>query len=164
MHTRLNRCAALFWFTAAVSPFASAETINGRVVGVADGDTVTVLDPANRQHKIRLAGIDAPEKAQPFGQRSKASLSNMVFGRQVIAECGKMDRYRREVCKIIVNGVDANLEQVKAGMAWWYRKYAKEQQAEDRAAYEKAEAEAQAGRRGLWSDPKPMPPWEWRHR
>jgi hypothetical protein len=88
------------------------------------GDTVTVLDADHRQHKIRLAGIDAPEKAQPFGQRSKENLPRLVFGREVVVEVGKTDRYRREVGKISIDGIDANLEQVKAGLAWHYKAYA----------------------------------------
>lgn len=148
---------------ALVAHCACADTIQGRVVAIADGDTVTVLDRSNQQHKIRLAGIDAPEKAQPFGQRSKEHLSSLVFDRQVTAECGKRDRYRREVCKILIDGVDANLEQVTAGVAWWYRAYAKEQSADDQAAYEKAEKAATDARLGLWRDASPVAPWEWRH-
>ena len=95
----------------------TAATIEGRVVGVADGDTITVLDANAVQHKIRLAGIDAPEKKQPFGQRSKQSLSDLVFDKAVTVETNKRDKYRREVGKVLVGGVDANLEQVKRGMA-----------------------------------------------
>jgi endonuclease YncB( thermonuclease family) len=94
-----------------------AEMLNGRVVGVADGDTVTVLDASRQQHKIRLMGIDAPEKKMPFGNRSKQSLSDLVFDRQVQVEYNKKDRYGRTLGKIIVDGVDANLAQIKAGMA-----------------------------------------------
>jgi endonuclease YncB( thermonuclease family) len=83
---------------------ANATTIEGRVVAVADGDTVTVLDSANTQHKIRLSGIDAPEKKQPYGQRSKQSLSDLVFDRQVTIETDKVDKYRREVGKVLVGG------------------------------------------------------------
>lgn len=90
----------------------------GVVVGVADGDTITVLDDERQQHKIRLAGIDAPEKKQSFGQKSKASLSSMVFGKSVTVEWTKRDRYRRIIGLVLVDGVDSNLKQVKAGMAW----------------------------------------------
>jgi endonuclease YncB( thermonuclease family) len=146
-----------------VTSAAHGGPLAGRVVGVSDGDTITVLDYNKQQHKIRLAGIDAPEAHQPFGQKAKASLSALVFDRQVSADCGKVDRYRREVCKVIVDGIDVNLEQVKAGMAWWYRKYAKEQSPDDRATYEQAEFWAKARRLGLWADKNPTPPWEWRH-
>lgn len=123
-----------------------------------------MLDSSKKQHKIRLQGIDAPEKAQAFGQASKRHLSDLVFNREVIAECGKTDKYRREVCAVLVDGQDANLAQVTAGMAWWYRKYQKEQTAQQRATYEAAEASAKAGRVGLWSEVDPVPPWDWRHR
>jgi endonuclease YncB( thermonuclease family) len=139
-----------------------ADAIEGRVVGISDGDTITVLDSSKKQHKIRLAGIDAPEKKQPFGQASKVHLSDLVFGKDVVLDCGKTDRYRREICIVMINGQDANLAQVRAGMAWWYRKYQNEQTAQQRAAYEAAEAAAAAGRVGLWHDTGPMPPWEWR--
>ncbi len=139
-----------------------AETIQGRVVGVSDGDTVTVLDSTKTQHKIRLAGIDAPESKQAFGQASKKHLSDLVFNRNVTLDCGKIDRYNREVCVVMVDGHDANLAQVTAGMAWWYRAYAKEQIPEHRAQYQAAEMDAQRQRIGLWRDSGPVPPWEWR--
>jgi endonuclease YncB( thermonuclease family) len=142
---------------------AWGETITGRVVGISDGDTITVLDSTKTQHKIRLAGIDAPESKQAFGQASKKHLSDMVFNKDVTLECGKTDKYRRRVCVVMANGNDANLAQVASGMAWWYRKYQKEQTAQQRADYEAAEAMAKAGRVGLWSDAEPVPPWEWRH-
>lgn len=148
---------------ALISEYAWAENIAGRVVGVADGDTITVLDSTNQQHKIRLAGIDAPEKNQPWGQASKQSMSDQVFDRQVIVETGKRDRYGREVGKVLVDGRDANLEQIKRGLAWHYKKYEREQPAADRPVYATAEIEARSARRGLWADSSPMPPWEWRH-
>ncbi|MFY9327995.1 MAG: thermonuclease family protein [Georgfuchsia sp.] len=141
-----------------------ADTITGRVVGVSDGDTITVLDSSKKQHKIRLAGIDAPESKQAFGQASKKHLSDLVFNRDVTLYCGKTDKYRREVCVAMVDGQDANLAQVKAGMAWWYRAYAKEQIPEHRAQYQGAEMNAQRQRIGLWHDADPVAPWEWRHR
>jgi endonuclease YncB( thermonuclease family) len=140
-----------------------AATIEGRVVGVSDGDTITVLDAAKTQHKIRLAGMDAPESKQAFGQASKKHLSDLVFGKEVTLDCGKRDKYRREVCVVMVDGQDANLAQVKAGMAWWYRQYQREQSAAQRASYEGAETAAKAGRIGLWQVTDPVPPWEWRH-
>jgi endonuclease YncB( thermonuclease family) len=141
-----------------------AATIEGRVVGVSDGDTITVLDGTKTQHKIRLAGIDAPESKQAFGQASKKHLSDLVFGKEVTLDCGKSDKYRREVCVVLVDGQDANLAQAKAGMAWWYRKYQKEQTPRQRTEYEAAERTAKAGRVGLWGDANSVPPWEWRHR
>jgi len=139
-----------------------ADTIEGRVVGVSDGDTITVLDNARTRHKIRFAGIDAPESKQPFGQASKKHLSDLVFDRDVTLECGKTDKYRRQVCVVMIEGRDANLAQIAAGMAWWYRKYQTEQIPEHRAQYQAAEMEAQRRRIGLWHDADPVAPWEWR--
>ena len=145
------------------SSFVNADTIRGKVVGVSDGDTITVLDVARVQHKIRLMGIDAPEKAQAFGQRSKEHLSNLVFAKQVTVKSDKVDKYGRTVGKVIVDGKDANLEQIRAGLAWHYKEYQKEQSQVDRVAYASAEAMAKGQKFGLWVDQKPMPPWEWRH-
>ena len=152
---------------------AHAETLTGRVVGVADGDTVTVLDANYQQHKIRLQGIDAPEKAQPFGKRSKQSLSRMVFGKNVRVEWDKHDKYKRivgkgwvqpESCPSCPMTLDAGHTQITVGLAWWYRKYANEQAPADRGAYEFSEQEAKAKRVGLWRDSDTVPPWEWRRR
>ncbi len=101
-------------------------------MGVADGDTITVLDTDKVQHKIRLAGIDAPEKKQPFGNRSKESLSDLVFSKTVTVDTGKTDRYGREVGKVLIDGIDANLVQVQRGFAWHYKAYEREQPAVDR--------------------------------
>lgn len=146
----------------AFSVTARADLITGRVIGVADGDTITVLDNSNTQHKIRLAGIDAPEKKQAFGNVSKKTLSDLVYGKQVDVEWQKHDRYGRTVGKVLVNGLDANLEQVKRGMAWFYKKYQNELVIDDRLAYLHAEEDAQSNRVGLWADKYPAPPWEFR--
>ena len=156
------RLALFFALIVGVSTTTPADTLAGKVVGVADGDTITVLDGQQTQHKIRLMGIDAPEKAQPFGQNSKQSLSDLVFDRSVSVEWKKLDRYQRIVGKVQINGQDANLEQVRRGLAWHYKKYEREQEPLDRATYSQAEIEARMGRRGLWSDPGPTPPWDWR--
>jgi endonuclease YncB( thermonuclease family) len=150
--------AALLAFLAA-SAFADIE---GSVVGVSDGDTVTVLDEARTQHKIRLAGIDAPEKAQAFGNKSKQALSDCAFGRRARVTGSKLDRYGRLVAKVIVEGVDCNLRQVQLGLAWHYKAYAREQSAEDRAAYSQAELAGREQRLGLWRDNEPEPPWDFR--
>lgn len=142
---------------------SAADTLHGRVVGVSDGDTVTVLDTIHTQWKIRLMGIDAPEKKQAFGNKSKEHLSGFLFNKQVAVEYSKQDKYGRTVGKIIVNGVDANLEQVKAGLAWHYKQYQREQSEVDRITYAQAEEQARAAKRGLWSDTNPTPPWGWRH-
>lgn len=142
---------------------AQAETIKGRVVGVADGDTITVLDATKTRYKIRLAGIDAPEKAQAYGQRSKESLSELVFDRMVTVETTKRDRYGCSVGTVRVDGLDANLEQIKRGMAWHYKAYEREQSPQERLDYATAEISAREARLGLWKDAQPVPPWEFRH-
>jgi endonuclease YncB( thermonuclease family) len=128
---------------------ASAAMLSGKVVGVSDGDTITVLDATNSQRKIRLAGIDAPEKSQPFGQKSKEHLSDSVFGKQVEVEYTKNDKYGRIVGKVMVSGRDANLEQIKAGFAWHYKEYASEQRIDERAAYASAETVARSAKLGF---------------
>lgn len=110
---------------------ALADTFSARVVAITDGDTITVLDANKQQHKIRFNGIDAPESRQPFGTRSTQNLARYV-----------------------------GLAQITDGMAWWFRRYADEQTAEDRGRYESAENEARLQRRGLWRDTEPVPPWE----
>jgi endonuclease YncB( thermonuclease family) len=147
---------------------AQAFDIEGRVVSVVDGDTIDVLDAARVVHRVRLSSIDAPESDQPFGQRSRQSLDRMVYRAAVQARCSKMEQRpagqrNRALCKIYRDGVDINLAQVRAGLAWHYKAYAREQPARERAAYAQAERQARAARRGLWGDAKPMAPWEWRH-
>jgi endonuclease YncB( thermonuclease family) len=137
---------------------AHAHEVAGRVVAVQDGDTVTILDDAKMQHRIRIAGIDAPEKSQAFGEAARQRLARLVHGRQVEARCPKRDRFGREVCSVFLGTRDVGLEQVRGGYAWWYREYAREQTPEDRATYEAAEADARHARRGLWHDPAPQPP------
>jgi len=136
---------------------SGAEVLHGRVVGVHDGDTVTLLTPANQQVKIRLAQIDAPESSQAFGQRSKESLSAMVYNKTIHVAKETIDKYGRTVGTLFVDGLDVNREQIRRGMAWAYRKYLHDQ------SLLQIEAEAQKAKVGLWSDAHPMPPWEYRH-
>jgi len=140
-----------------------AETLTGKVIHIADGDTITILDSSNQQLKIRLGGIDAPEKTQAYGQRSKEHLSGLVQGQQVIVETSKKDKYGRHVGHVLVNDQDVNLEQLRAGLAWYYRQYERELSTDLRKNYALAEAEAKEERMGLWSDAQPVPPWKWRH-
>ena len=158
-----KRTLAAFMLLAVFACDAFAATLAGRVVGVSDGDTVTVLTAENHQFKIRLSGIDAPEKKQPFGARSRETLSRQLFGQAVIVQWSKTDRYGRIIGKIEIDGVDANLEQVREGSAWVYIQYLRELPVEDRRLYLDAEREAKSERRGLWSDADPEPPWQWRH-
>ena len=136
--------------------------VSGRVVAVTDGDTIKVLDSSSREYKIRLTGIDAPERGQPFGKASTKHLAGMIAGKQVKIESNKNDRYGRMLGKVIFKGVDVNLEQVKAGYAWWYEYYAKQQPIPDRKSYSEAEKAARSKRIGLWADSNPINPYEWR--
>ena len=147
---------AAFAFVLAATAAAQAGELRGRVVVVADGDTLTILDAGRQQHRIRLAEIDAPEKRQPFGQRSKQSLSDLCYGRDAAIEDGGRDRYGRTIGRVSCAGIDASAEQVRRGMAWVFDRYAT-----DRSLYA-IQDEARAARRGLWRDPQPVPPWEYR--
>ncbi len=121
---------------------AFADTLTGKVVKVADGDSITVLDNTNTQHRIRLQGIDAPERKQAFGNASRKHLASLVAGKTVTVEWAKRDRYGRIVGFVLVDGQDVNLVQVKAGMAWFYRYYQRELSPEDRRRYADAENKA----------------------
>ena len=123
----------------------------GKVVQVVDGDTISVLDLNKQEQQVRLLGIDAPERGQPFSKVSKQNLSELVFGKQVTVQCYGKDRNSRTIGKVVVNGIDASLEQVRAGLAWFYRKYASSLSVADRKKYGAAESEARSARRGLWS-------------
>ncbi len=138
------------------STFAG-EMLEGRVVGVHDGDTVTLLMAGNRQIKVRLAQIDAPELDQAFGQQSKQSLSAMVFNKTIKVEKETKDKYGRTVGTLFVEGIDSNKEQIKLGMAWVYRKYLHDQSL---LSLEEAARQAKVG---LWADANPMAPWDYRH-
>jgi endonuclease YncB( thermonuclease family) len=156
-----SSAAALALLTALASPCA-AEQWRGKVVGVADGDTLTLLDAQRQQHRIRLDGIDAPERSQPFGQRARQSLASLAHGREALADCPKTDRYGRAVCRVTVDGVDVGLEQVRRGLAWHYVRYAHEQSPQAQAEYARAEQQARGERSGLWSYRDPTPPWDYR--
>ncbi|GEM_PF-924528 len=141
-----------------------AYSISGRVVGVTDGDTLTVLSPANQQYLVRLEGIDAPESSQAFGQRSKQNLSRLVFGKQVNLDCENKESYGRLICKVMLpDGEDVCLDQVRDGMAWHYKQYQSEEAPADRAAYAAAEDAARHAHLGLWSDAHPVMPQDYRH-
>lgn len=152
----------LLIFVLFLSNFVNAKTIEGLVVGVADGDTITVLDQQKNTYKIRLQGIDAPEKKQAFGEKSKQSLHDLVHGKQVRIEYDKEDKYGRIVGKITLDDLDICLQQLVLGMAWHYKKYQNEQSVADRVVYNDAELKSKSLKLGLWADETPMPPWEFR--
>jgi len=164
--------SSLILLLLAVPSLAADHTLEGRVIKVIDGDTITILDSKKRQHRIRLAGIDAPEKKQPFGNASRKQLGDLVGGKNVRVDFDKFDHFRRIVGKVWVfppdcptcgKTLDVGLMQIKSGMAWWFRRYAHEQSREDRARYEFAEREAKTEKIGLWRDVNPLPPWSFRH-
>lgn len=160
---RVNVVFVFFlWVVFLAANPAIAATLEGRVVGLSDGDTVTVLDKQNVQHKIRLAGIDAPEKRQDYGNKSRQYLAALVFDKHVSVEWVKQDRYGRFLGKVVVSGRDANLAMVSAGLAWHYKRYEKEQSVSDRQVYAEAELQARSEKRGLWKMPNAMPPWDFR--
>ena len=142
---------------------ANADYLNCpcKVVKVTAGDTVHVLDQTTTKHKIRLSGIDAPERKQLFGDKSTKNLFSLIAGQNVEVEYNKRDRYGRIVGKLIKDGQDINLLQVKGGFAWHYKYYQKEQSELDRVLYSSAEIEARKKTIGLWSVPA-IPPWEYR--
>jgi len=135
---------------------AAAADVAGQVVSVHDGDTLTVL-VERRQVKVRLADIDAPEMRQPYGGRSKRSLSELCFGKPAVLEVRTRDRYGRTVATVHCAGIDANAEQVRRGYAWIYVRYARAN-----SPLYAIEHEARTARRGLWADSAPVPPWDWR--
>ncbi len=135
----------------------SSFDIAGRVVRIADGDTLSVLDAANNQYKIRFYGIDAPERGQPFGNAARRELAAMVEGKQVQLVVRDIDDYDRRVAEVYRDGRSINLAMVEAGYAWWYRYHARSRQ-----DLELAERRAREAHRGLWSDKDPQPPWVWR--
>lgn len=137
---------------------AKAEVFTGKVVGVHDGDTITVLDEGRHATKIRLAEIDTPETGQPYGSKAKQELSALVFSKEISVSTETTDRYGRTVAHVSVDGMDVNREMVRRGAAWVYRAYLKDK------SLLTVESEARAAKRGLWGLPEAeqTPPWEWR--
>lgn len=162
MDVHVNKLPAIICaFALVIAASASASEFQAKVVAVTDGDTVRVLDDSQQQVKIRLSEIDAPEKDQPWGQRSKQALSDLVFGQAVTVKVVTTDRYGRTVAKLVLtDGMDVNAEMVRTGDAWVYRKYLLD------PVLLEVEKEARGSKRGLWSlqDDQVLPPWEWRRR
>ena len=151
--TVLKQVSKQFLFAcllSAISLALHAEVLVGKVVGVSDGDTITVLDATRTEHKVRLMGIDAPEKSQDFGNQSKRALSNYIYQKEVTVEYKKFDKYKRKVGKVIFEGKDICLLMIELGLAWHYKDYEKEQSKADRDLYSQAELKARNEKRGLW--------------
>jgi len=161
-HPSLRPARAAALFLAFVCASAHADRIAGRVVGIQDGDTLTLLDANRREQRIRLAAIDAPEARQRYGQAARRALSAEAFGKEASANCPKTDKYGRKVCVVTVGGRDVGLALLEAGAAWHFKAFSQEQSSSDRARYARAEEEARRRRAGLWEDPEAVPPWEWR--
>lgn len=155
----MRRLALLLALVASIASSAVADDVGarfaGRVVGVSDGDTISVLRDG-REVRIRLDGIDAPEGGQAYGQRAKVFVSDLVYGRTVTVLVKDIDRYGRLVARVAVDGRDVSLATVEAGYAWHFVKYSND------ATLAAAEREARTARRGLWQDPRAVPPWEFR--
>lgn len=137
--------------------FSEASDFSGRVVAILDGDTIEVLHNRTTE-RIRLAGIDCPERKQPFGQRAKQATSAFSFGQHVTVHSAGKDRYGRTVGTVeLTDGTNLNYELVRQGWCWWYWKYAP-----DEIVLAVLEMRARDAKKGLWADEEPIPPWEWR--
>ena len=140
-----------------------------KVQRVVDGDTVHVIDKAGKKFKVRLTGIDAPEKNQPYGLAATYKLTEILINKLVLLKSkpnnGKpytIDRYKRVLAKIILDGRDINLSQVLRGYAWHFKRYQKQQSPSDRELYSEAEIDAKKNELGLWEEKNPIAPWKWR--
>jgi endonuclease YncB( thermonuclease family) len=140
-----------------LSHAAGAADLSGRVVGVSDGDTLTILDTGGSRHEVWLAHIDAPEKAQRFGARSRQSLAELCAGKVAEVEQRALDRHGRTIGWVMCGGINANGEQVRRGMAW-----VDVGSAPPTSALYRLEADARLAKRGLWRDRRPVAPWVWR--
>ena len=151
-------------FLTLTASVAAAEDLRGVVIAVSTGSTLTVQGADRRQHRIRLAAIDPPEKGQGFAESSRQHLAELTLKKQAQLDCYRVDGSKRKVCRVLVNGRDVALAQIQAGLAWHYKRFEKEQTAGERAAYARTEEQARAARIGLWQSEKPVPPWEFRQR
>jgi endonuclease YncB( thermonuclease family) len=139
-----------------------AEEFQGHVNYVGDGSTITVVNLRGQQLRVSLAGIDAPRRGQAFFKQSTDNLTKLTRHKKVIVQWHRKDRYGRLIGAVSLNGRDISLEQLRAGCAWRVPEYPSEQTRREQIAYEKAEKAARAQRLGLWVDPSPVAPWEWR--
>lgn len=153
-----KKSIALFVFIYLLASSLPAEILLGKVVKVSDGDTITVLDSQNTQHRIRLLHIDAPESKQAFGKKAKEYLASLVAGKSVKVEWNKKDRYKRILGVVFFGEVNCNEAMLIAGFAWHYKQYSNSKR------LQKLEDKAKADKMGLWSDSHAIAPWEFRKR
>jgi len=154
--------ALLLFITILLSHGCFAKSIKAKIVRVIDGDTVVVRTVNNQIIKIRLSGIDAPEKKQPHGIMSKNYLTNLINKKIVKINVTKKDRYKRQLGTVFIKNTNINLKLVKSGNAWAYRKYLKKMDKKTEEAFVRAESFAQFKKIGLWKKSTPIPPWVWR--
>ncbi|WP_227871418.1 thermonuclease family protein [Novimethylophilus kurashikiensis] len=141
---------------------AFGETIHGRITAVPDGDTLDLLTAGDVSMRVRVVGIDAPEKGQPFGRQAKAAMRELVWSREVVVDWAKRDRYGRLLGTVTVDGSDVGLAMLRSGWAWYYKQYERDLLLSQRMQYAEAESEARLHAIGLWVDFAPVPPWQWR--
>lgn len=159
----MDRMLFLLLLTTATCQLYAA-TFQGRVEQVVDGDSIIVLDKSEKRHAVHFKGIDAPELDQQYGRISKKFLSFYLTGKEVVVEHDNADYEGQIIGKVLYKGRDLNLKQIKAGMAWHYKKYQHQQSPADRNAYASGEINAKKVRRGLWRGRERIPPWVWRRR
>lgn len=157
----LGLTLALLMAQTALAESAAKPALQGQIIRVSDGDSVTLLSESGTL-RVRLAGIDAPESRMPYGREAKAHLAAMVLGKEVQAIVHKKDRYGRTIATLMLNTKDVNLAMLQAGMAWHYQQYVREQTKDQASAYSQSEQLAQTAGRGLWSQADAVPPWAWR--
>lgn len=161
LHTFIT--TTLFLSTCLIESSDEARNLTAEIVGISDGDTVTAFFPEERiLRKVRLATVDAPEFKQPFGKKSRKSLSDLVYKQKVVVIPNGEDRYGRMLAELIVDDVNINVEQIRRGFAWHYKYHAKTQSYEKRVIYSQAETMAREKRIGIWQLDNPVPPWIYR--
>lgn len=155
----LTSCFISFFIAISFSLCLARENLQGKVISVSDGDTVTILGQSNVQTKIRFYGIDCPEKSQPFGDKATSLTSKLVRNQDVEVTAYDIDKYGRTVGVVMINGNNVNEQLIKAGLAWQYQKYCKESFCDK---WIQLEVEARKSNLGLWTENSPTPPWDWR--
>ena len=152
----MRKCLQIVFYILLLCTYANSLELIGKVIKVSDGDTITLLTDDKVSHKVRLNDIDAPEKKQPFGSKSRDNLASYIAGETVTVRYKSKDRYGRVLGTIYFDNLDINLQQVKNGYAWVYKQYSKNQ------TYYKEEQKARDLKKGLWIEKEPIAPWEFR--